>query len=199
MDQPDTAARRPLLTVLGWRNGESEHWQHVWACADPAVRRVSLPLCHAPLLADWVWALARATDRCDTAPILVAHDTGCLAVVHYAQWCAGAGGGWPDHRVRPARVAGALLVAPVDVEREDAPPAVRAFAPVPLSCLPFPSVVIASRNDPHLAMERAATFAAAWGSTLIDAGAAGHLHRRADLGAVARGSSLLTRLALSRC
>ena len=41
-------------------------------------------------------------------------------------------------------VAGALLVAPADVDREGAPDALKAFAPSPVNPLPFPSIVVAS-------------------------------------------------------
>ena len=50
-----------------------------------------------------------------------------------------------------------------------------------LKRLPFPSAVVASRNDDRVSFERARAFAAAWGSTLIDAGSLGHIGSAAKL------------------
>jgi len=48
--------------------------------------------------------------------------------------------------------------------------------------LPFPTVVLASRNDDRVAFDRAEAFACAWGSRLIDVGAQGHIGSAAKLG-----------------
>jgi predicted alpha/beta hydrolase family esterase len=74
-------------------------------------------------------------------------------------------------------VRGALLVAFPDIEAgADLPESVRAFAPVPRDPLPFPSLLVASRTDPHCRYERAEDYAYAWGSALVDAGEAGHIN-----------------------
>jgi uncharacterized protein len=51
-----------------------------------------------------------------------------------------------------------------------------------LQSLPFPSMVLASRNDERVSFERAQTFAKAWGSYLVDVGALGHIGSAAKLG-----------------
>jgi hypothetical protein len=51
-----------------------------------------------------------------------------------------------------------------------------AFAPISRDPLPFPSILVASRTDPHCAFDRAEDFAYAWGAALADAGNAGHLN-----------------------
>ena len=48
-------------------------------------------------------------------------------------------------------------------------------APVPLVALPFPSMLLASPDDPYCRAERARHFAAAWGSELIEVGPLGHI------------------------
>jgi len=48
--------------------------------------------------------------------------------------------------------------------------------PIPRAPLPFPSVLIASSNDPYCQHERAGEFALSWGSAFIDAGEAGHIN-----------------------
>ena len=46
---------------------------------------------------------------------------------------------------------------------------------MPLNRLPFPSIVVASSNDPHVTLDRAHQFAAAWGSRFVNIGVAGHI------------------------
>jgi uncharacterized protein len=114
----------------------------------------------------------------------VAHSLGCIAVAH---WAARFG--------RP--VAGALLVAPADVNREDTPEPIRCFAPVPLQPLPFRTILVASSNDEYLSMNRARHFARCWGSELVPAGAAGHLNTVAGFGPWPAGERLLESLCCS--
>jgi predicted alpha/beta hydrolase family esterase len=111
--------------------------------------------------------------------VLVAHSLGCLAVAR----CA-----------RSPAIHGALLVTPPDVERPDFPPIVEGFAPIPREPLSFPSVVVASQNDPFTAFERARELAAAWGSRLVDAGAAGHINSDSGFGPWPLGEQLLAEL-----
>lgn len=83
--------------------------------------------------------------------VLIAHSLGVVAVAHAAPALP------PDH------VRGAFLVAPPDVESPDRVPAiVRLFAPLPRDPLPFPSLLVASRTDPHCSYERAEEIACAW-------------------------------------
>ena len=85
--------------------------------------------------------------------MLVAHSSACALVAH---WAAAA----PAAHV--ARVAGALLVAPSDPEGPHYPVGPSGFAPLPLLPLPFPSIVVASENDPYCALPRAEQFAKAF-------------------------------------
>ncbi|MCL6646441.1 MAG: alpha/beta hydrolase, partial [Dehalococcoidia bacterium] len=56
------------------------------------------------------------------------------------------------------------------------------WAPIERRALPFPSVLVASRDDPYCRFERAQALAQAWGSRFIDAGARGHLNAESGLG-----------------
>jgi uncharacterized protein len=134
----------------------------------------------APDPTSWVAAIDAAVAAAPGPPILVAHSLGALAVVL-----------WAAVAQRPA--AGAFLVAPPDVERTDTPPPLRGFGPVPRRRLPFPALVVASRDDPYLAWDRALDLAAAWGAQLLDAGAAGHVNTAAGYGAWPAGERLLAR------
>jgi predicted alpha/beta hydrolase family esterase len=124
-----------------------------------------------PTMADWVETLARAVSAAPGPALVVAHSLGCALVAHWA--AAGATG----------PVAGALLVAPADVDARDrTPPETRCFAPMPLAPLPFAATVVASRDDPFVALERARFFAERWGARFVDVGARGHINATSDLG-----------------
>ena len=100
------------------------------------------------------------------------------------------------------RIRGALLATPADVERP-LPPGYPAFndleangwLPIPRKLLPFPAIVVASRNDPLAEFERVAGLANSWGAKLHDAGNVGHLNPAAGYGKWAGARPLLERLA----
>jgi predicted alpha/beta hydrolase family esterase len=87
------------------------------------------------------------------------------------------------------RVAGAFFVAPPDVANPEIRPRhLMTFGPYPRDPLPFPSITVASRNDPFCAFEIAEDLAAAWGSLFVDAGDAGHINSEAGYGPWPEGS-----------
>lgn len=174
-----------ILTVPGVDNSGPTHWQTRWEQRYPWFRRVELGLWHQPDRTVWVQRLDEAIRAADQPVILVAHSLGCLAV---AWWASLSGAGYREP------VAGALLVAPADAERAAACSRVAGFGPVPTHPLPFPSILVASRNDPHATFERSSRFARAWGSHLVDAGEAGHLNADSGLGDWPLGISLVDRL-----
>jgi predicted alpha/beta hydrolase family esterase len=115
--------------------------------------------------------------------VLAAHSLGCALVAH-----------WAGTSRRLAEVRGALLVAPSDVEAPSYPAGTVGFVPMPLATLPFPSIVVMSTDDEYVAPARAAHFARAWGSRLVDAGAKGHINSSSGLGRWAEGFALLEEL-----
>ena len=135
-----------------------------------------------PKLADWVARLEEEARACVTPPVLVAHSLACSLVAH---WAIRSG----------ARAAGALLVAPADVDSPaHTPDEVRNFSPIPLLPLPFSSIVVASTNDTFVTPARAAAFARAWGSRLVTFERAGHLNADAGFGPWPEGRRLLAEL-----
>jgi predicted alpha/beta hydrolase family esterase len=117
--------------------------------------------------------------------VLVAHSLGCLAVAWWAQEASAA---------RLSKIRGAMLVAPPDVDRPGVHPLLQPFAPAPLATLPFPSLLVASRNDGYADFARLAWLAAAWGSRLADVGPCGHINAESGLGDWPQGLDLLERL-----
>ena len=86
-------------------------------------------------------------------------------------------------------IAGAFLVAVPDVANPKLRPKhLLTFGPYPRNPLPFPSITIASRNDPYCPFEVAEDIASAWGSLFIDAGEAGHLNSDSGFGPWPEGS-----------
>ena len=153
----------------GYQNSGPGHWQTLWEERHPEFRRVRQRDWEHPHRDEWVGALDEAA-RAEPGPVvLVAHSLGCLAAVHWAG-------------VRSRAVAGALLVAPPDVE-DDWAALVKDFAPIPTAPLPFPSIVVTSTDDPYAEIARTQFWARAWGSRLDDLGDVGHLNPASGFGA----------------
>lgn len=174
-----------VLIVPGLNNSGPEHWQTHLEAALPSARRVVMGDWDRPDLQDWLQCLEKAVqEAADDPVVLVAHSLGCAAVAHWSR----------EGRVDAVKAA--LLVAPPDVEdSERTPPETWTFAPMPRHRLPFPAVVIASRNDPFAAYATAESLAAAWGARLEDAGDAGHLNSAAGYGPWPRAEALVRDMA----
>ena len=105
--------------------------------------------------------------------MLVAHSLGAHAVAHAAE------------KLPQGAVSGAFLVAPPDLDKPETFPAELgqswpehgfAFRPSLMRRLSFPSLLLASTDDPFCTVERVRELAAAWGSGLIEIGSAGHVN-----------------------
>ena len=165
-----------ILIIPGYTNSGPDHWQTRWQGRLSTARRVEQAQWSKPVRDEWVENVVRAIDESERPVVLVAHSLGVPTAIHAAREAA-----------RP--VAGAFLVAPPDV----ANPAIRprhlmTFGPYPRDPLPFPSLTIASRNDPFCAFDVAEDIAGAWGSLFIDAGEAGHLNAASGHGPWPEGS-----------
>jgi len=174
-----------ILTIPGLGGSGPTHWQSLWEAAREDTVRADLGMWDTPHRNTWVTKLDQAIRTAQAPVVLAAHSLGCLAVAWWAT-LSPQPYGWP--------VAGALLVAPADVDRHDGPPELAGFAPAPATPLPFPSIVVASRDDPWIRYERAAALASGWGSHLIDAGSAGHINAASGVGDWSEGQDLLGEL-----
>lgn len=183
MSEASTVPGAPVLILPGYADSGPDHWQSHWERADPACRRVVQDDWLEPRRDDWLATLERYVAGCATPPVLVAHSLGCALVAH-----------WGGEHARAA-AKGALLVAPADVDSPlRTPGEVRGFGPIPLARLPFPSIVVASTDDPFVSPERASAFAAAWGSRLVILAGAGHINADAGFGPWPEGRRLLAEL-----
>ncbi len=172
----------PVLIIPGLGGSGPEHWQSLWQARLPDVRRVEQADWDKPDRAGWIAQLDAAVTQSKQAPVLAAHSLSCALVA-----C------WAVAHKRP--VQGALLVAPADVDSDThTPPEAHVFRPVPMQRLPFPAIVVASRDDPYVALRRALDMAKAWGAELVDIGEAGHINSSAGYGEWPEGERLLARL-----
>ena len=175
-------SRRTVLTVPGLGGSGPAHWQSIWERERRNTVRAELGLWDAPLRNVWVSRLDAAIGRAPWPVVLAAHSLGCIAVAWWARLSPAAASG---------KVAGALLVAPADVDRPAVSDRLKTFAPCPADPLPFASVLIASTDDPWVELDRARHLAAHWGSRFVDAGEQGHINADSGLGAWSTGQALL--------
>lgn len=171
-----------VLILPGWQNSGPAHWQSRWEALH-GYRRVDQHDWMAPRRGDWTARLEEVLLGCDEPAVLVAHSLGCLLTA-----------AWAAHSRNTHRVKAALLVAPGDAERDDLQPVLPSWSPVVLQRLPFPSVLVGSRNDPYCTFERAQAMARAWGSRFIDLGDAGHINADSGLGDWPQGHAWLDEL-----
>lgn len=152
-----------ILIIPGLGDSSPDHWQSRWEAKLSTARRVEQRNWQSPRLEDWTTRIVTEVKAAQRPVLLVAHSLGVTAVVHAAP------------RLPPDVVRGAFLVAPPadSILIEAAGPG---FTPLPRAPLPFPSVLVASRNDPYAPFDESEEISYAWGSRLLDAGEAGHLN-----------------------
>jgi len=170
------------LILPGLHDSDPGHWQSRWEARDETSLRVIQDDWETPHCADWIARLDQALAVTGPDTVLVAHSAGCALVAHWAV-------GESSRRIR-----GALLVAPSDPEAPSFPSGPTGFAPIPMLRLRFRSIVVASSNDPYVALFRAQTLAMAWGSEFVMIGEAGHINSASGLGDWAEGFALLNTL-----
>jgi uncharacterized protein len=172
----------PVLIVPGLGGSGPDHWQTRWEQSISGAQRVEQDNWHWPDLRAWSKRLMSSIETMPNA-IIVAHSLGCAVVAHLAALG------------RDLPVAAALLVAPADVDSADhTPDIVRGFAPMPLARLSFPSMVVASTDDPYMSIDRARIFADRWGSIFVNVGAKGHINAESGFGPWPLGEALLDEL-----
>lgn len=171
-----------ILLLPGWHNSGPQHWQSRWEAAH-GYPRVPQHDWERPLRGDWLMQLEEAVLGCDEPAVLVAHSLGCIQVA-----------AWAAHSQNAGRVKAALLVAPGDVERDETRALLPSWSPIERQKLPFKSILVASRDDPHCAFDKAEGLARDWGAELVDIGNAGHINADSALSDWPQGQALLRRL-----
>jgi predicted alpha/beta hydrolase family esterase len=167
-----------VLILPGVNGSGPEHWQTFWEASHREFRRVPERDWAHPVCEEWVKTLEAAVRDAGPKTILVAHSLACLQVVHWAA----------ETRLT---IHGALLVAPPDPKRKAFPNTAVGFSPLPRKRLPFPSILVASSNDPYGDLTFSQRCAQAWGSRLISFGPKGHLNAESKLRDWPQGFRLL--------
>lgn len=160
-----------VLLVPGRGKALPGHWSWQWAQRYPNVHWAPEPPGPPYQPDERVADLDTALRASDEPAVLVAHSAGCLTVAF-----------WAEGHTGPVRAA--LLVTPPYLDGPEV-----TFRP-----LPFRTVVVASRNDPHATFEQAAAAAAQWGAEVYDAGAVGHLDSKTGFGPWPAGERLVATL-----
>lgn len=161
------------LVVPGLGDSGPDHWQSWWLAQEPEAIRVVQEDWATPDLPQWSAKVADHLQQ-TTAPVwIVAHSFGALAAVVAAAR-------------NPDAVAGVFLVAPADPHKFSVEPL------LPKVQLPFPSLLVASSNDPWMKFMTAAFWAQYWGSRLVNIGAAGHVNAESGYGPWVEGRVLFS-------
>ncbi len=172
-----------LLIIPGLGDSGEKHWQTFWHAKFENSIRVAQDNWDEPILEEWLERLNENILKLNQPTILVAHSLAVSLVLHWAK------------KYSNPNIIGALLVAPADVDSpEHTPECTRNFSPIPLYKLPFPSVVVASENDPYSLFERKKHFAEKWGSDFVNVGKQGHINSDSDLKYWEEGQLILQQL-----
>lgn len=154
-----------ILLVPGLGGSGPDHWQSRWDAKLPTARFVSQENLDHPDLDAWRKRLIEEISRAKRPVVLVAHSLGVLTIAHAAPLLNDLG------------VIGAFLVAPPSSDVIASLPAIDpAFAAAPMEPLPFPSIVVASRDDPYAPYSESERLAGSLGAELADAGNSGHIN-----------------------
>lgn len=174
------ASQLDILIVPGYTGSGPEHWQTRWEKKLSTARRVEQAEWSKPVLEDWVYQVEKAVEEADKPVAIIAHSLGVPTVIHTVPRIA-------------KKVRGAFLVAPPDVANPSIRPKhLMTFGPYPREALPFPSLVIASRNDEYCSFDVAENIAKDWGSLFLDAGEAGHINAASGHGPWPEGLMVLS-------
>jgi len=170
---------KDIIILPGIGGSGEAHWQTRWERSNPEMRRFQPADWEKPELADWISALERAVGASATPPLLVAHSLACLLVAHWQQ-------------ISSLAVAGAFLVAVPDPQSVSFPEEAAGFADPPLQRMRFPTLIIASADDPFGTPGYARARADLWGSGLVEIGPFGHINGQSGLEDWGPGRALLT-------
>ncbi|MFD2265269.1 RBBP9/YdeN family alpha/beta hydrolase [Lacibacterium aquatile] len=171
-----------ILLLPGINNSGPDHWQSLWEEVESDMKRFQPADWDRPRLEDWLATLERTVADTPGPCLLVAHSLACLLVAH-----------WAERTQR--KVKGALLVAVPDPSGPAFPVEARTFGPLPTGRLPWPSLIVASSNDPYGSLPHARHCAETWGAGLVEIGPYGHINGAHGLGRWEEGRRLLTAFA----
>jgi uncharacterized protein len=152
-----------ILIVPGLHGSGPTHWQTWFESRLSGCLRVTQTDWSDPHLPRWADRVRHGIKQAPGSVWIIAHSFGCLATIVAALDC-------------PGKIAGLMLVAPADPDKFGV------TNMLPEETLGFPSVVVASTNDPWMRFTRSAFMAEKFGSRFISLGAAGHINTESGYG-----------------
>lgn len=160
-----------ILILPGMSGGGVNYWYERWARKLKTARRIEQKSWDYPDSSDWCQQVVRAVEQATQPVVLIAHSLGVITAIHAAP-------SFPHQKV-----IGAYFVAPPDMDHlVEEFPQTSTFSPVPTAPLNFPSILVASNNDPYCSFEKAEDMSFAWGSKFESAGASGHINAESGQG-----------------
>jgi hypothetical protein len=172
-----------FFIIPGLGNSGPEHWQTYFEKSGDHFQRINQKEWETPDCHDWVTTINHAISGYDSSTIvLIGHSLGCITITHWAS------------RYQ-LKIKGALLVAPSDIENPVYTFPATGFAPIPTAKFNFPTIAVASEDDPWVSIDRASYLAQCWGSEFINIGKAGHINVASGYGEWRQGLEILNRLA----
>ncbi|MGE0556882.1 MAG: RBBP9/YdeN family alpha/beta hydrolase [Burkholderiales bacterium] len=169
-----------VLIHPGLNGSGPDHWHTHWERAFPGFVRVEQADWDHPVYDVWAATLTDCVKRAPRPVVLVPHSAATTLVVKWSH----------EQPELVKKVAGVFFVAPTDRDRVLPPGTVsplQGFGGMILKPLPYPSAVVAGRDDDRVSFERAQVFAKAWGSMFFDGGMNGHLGSSSRLGVWPQG------------
>ena len=170
-----------VLILPGYQGSGEGHWQTHWEEHHSDFERIEQRDWNHPICHEWIANIEKAVQSAGTDVIIVAHSIGCLSVAH---WAASA----------HSPIKGALIVAPPDPKSPIFPTIAEGFEQTPMNPFDFPSIIIASSNDPYASVDYSQALADAWGSRFINVGEKGHINMASNLGLWEEGLTFLEQL-----
>ena len=175
-----------ILILPGWQDSGPKHWQGIWLKKYSNAVKVEQKDWFNCAKEDWIRGLNDCIEKYKGDEIvLVGHSLACVVIAFWAEEYGA---------TSSAKIKGALLVSPSDMETAVMPKEITGFAPMPLAPLGFRTIVAVSSTDPWVSMKRAEYFAKCWGAELVNVGDKGHINTDAGFGQWSQGEELLARL-----
>jgi len=156
------------IFIPGYGNSVNGHWQEIWYKQSKNSYWVQQQDWDHPRCDNWVKTLNQLVQSIDGPILFITHSLGGSTLNEWA-------------KKYTANVLGAFIVAVPDVQNSYLPKEITGYQDLPLTPLPFPSLMLSSSNDPYSSIERAHFFAQHWGSEFINVGNLGHINTASNI------------------
>jgi uncharacterized protein len=164
-----------ILVVPGYEGSGPQHWQTKLAEKLSTARLVVQLDWNYGSVTDAVQHVVDAVAQASKPGVFVAHSAGCPLIAHSVAALRENG--------LLRKIVGAYLVSPPSANAMSALAGIDPrFIRFPRETLPFPSLIVASSNDPFATQDHSMALAKDWGSDFSDAGPMGHINSESGHG-----------------